>query len=667
VGIDQLTAFNPDAVDKVQTPNLQAIADAGVKFNNFWTMPECSPSRVCFFTGRYPMRTGVDAAYTPADLPAAQASPYEATAPRVLRTAGYRSALFGKFHLAGPENNPDGLGAPHGLGFDYYNGMVQGAPAPNDPTIGGQWTGDVPGQPLRYPSGFPVGSQRGVCWFQDAKGRIYIDDNRGNGYTGQDCVTRGGIPALNDAGSFATRARDAHHRPDFSAFNGYYVMPNVINEGHRIKQSTEHSYATTRQTDDGIDWINQQMKKGGAKRHFMCTMSYNAIHTPYQQPPLDLYPPGFSWPAFIAEDVTTEAGQKIAGDLMLAAMDKEIGRLLVETGIARKGPGGKLIYHPEDTNTMIVIAGDNGTYLPSVKFPYDPLRSKATPYQTGVSTPLIVAGPLVKKPGRSVDAITNCVDLFQLFGEIAGVNVRSLVPSSHRLDCAPMLAYLTNPHQSSLRQYNFSQAGSGVKSPTTRAQMGPCVIPFGPQAVATDKIIYSADLCTQEGGTWYGPGADVEYPDCCAVRTANIYPSLTIIPDSVSAIRNERYKLVKSARPACDQDLGEYEFYDLKPTLLNPKGLDVAPANLLVAGDPSSLTPVQFANYNELQQALAAQLSSEPVCTGDGNLDKRVNGEDIDGVRKNWGQPSRFDFNNDGTTDQQDLLIVLQNLGSHCI
>jgi hypothetical protein len=196
--------------------------------------------------------------------------------------------------------------------------------------------------------------------------------------------------------------------------------------------------------------------------------------------------------------------------------------------------------------------------------------------------------------------------------------------------------------------------------------MGPCVIPFGPQAVGTDKIIYSADLCTQEGGTWYGPGAPVQYADCCAVRAANIYPSLTIIPDSVQTIRNARYKLVKSARPSCDQNLGEYEFYDLKPTLINPKGLDVAPTNLLVNGDPSNLTRDQRRNYNELQEKLAAQLNSEPVCTGDGNLDKRVNGEDINGVKTYWGQPSRFDFNNDGTTDQQDLLIVLQHLGNNC-
>jgi len=40
--------------------------------------------------------------------------------------------------------------------------------------------------------------------------------------------------------------------------------------------------------------------------------------------------------------------------------------------------------------------------------------------------------------------MVNAVDLFALFGEIGGLNVRAAVPASHILDCAPMLVYLTN-------------------------------------------------------------------------------------------------------------------------------------------------------------------------------------------------------------------------------
>ena len=72
-----------------RTPNIDAIALAGVRFRNAWAMPECSPSRVSFFTGRYPMRTGVLNISATRDLANSQASPFEVTTPRVLRSRGY--------------------------------------------------------------------------------------------------------------------------------------------------------------------------------------------------------------------------------------------------------------------------------------------------------------------------------------------------------------------------------------------------------------------------------------------------------------------------------------------------------------------------------------------------------------------------------------------------
>jgi len=670
VGIDQLAPFNPLTPTAPQTPNMNAIVNAGVRFANFMTMPECSPSRVCFFTGRYPLRTGVNAAFTPADQPAAQCSRYETTTPMVLRTAGYTSALVGKFHLAGPDNNPDGIGTPRVLGWDYYNGILQGSPAAIDVTLGGQ-TLDT----TKYPCGFPTGSQKGVGWFQSADGQVRVDDNNGQGYTGQECVAKGGIPALDANGNFAQTASQAAHAPDFTRLNGYYVMPNVVNDGDQVQRSTVRGYGTTLQTNAAISWIQRQTA-GNAARPWMCTVSYSSIHAPYQQPPTDLYPPGFTWPSNIPQDSTNAQAQKIMSNLMLEATDKEIGRLLVSTGLASRGAAGELVYHPEATNTMVILVGDNGTYLASVKFPYDPIRAKATPYQTGVSAPLAVAGPLVRQPGRSVTQMVNCVDLFQLFGEIAGVDVRSVVPASHVVDSQPMLAYVTHPDQPSIRHYNFTQAGSGVKSPATQATLGPCVISVAASAelgihVCTDKIIYNKSLCEAEGGVWYGPvppDQPAQYPDACAVRAANVYPNLTILPDAVWAIRNDRYKLVKVARAPCDQDKGEFEFYDLalKP-VLNPVGLDLAINDLLTKGQPTNLTAEQMANYQDLLQALNAMLNSEPVCHGDGNLDKVVDQKDLDGVKQYWGQPSWFDFNNDGVTDQKDLDCAQANFGHNCL
>jgi len=89
VGIDQLALFGNGGVLPPLTPNLDLIAARGVKFTNAWAMPECSPSRAAFFTGRYPLRTGVEAAIVNNHLPQSYVSSFEATLPRVLTKAGY--------------------------------------------------------------------------------------------------------------------------------------------------------------------------------------------------------------------------------------------------------------------------------------------------------------------------------------------------------------------------------------------------------------------------------------------------------------------------------------------------------------------------------------------------------------------------------------------------
>ena len=78
---------------------------------------------------------------------------------------------------------------------------------------------------------------------------------------------------------------------------------------------------------------------------------------------------------------------------------------------------------------------------------------------------------------------------------------------------------------------------------------------------------------------------------------------------------------------------------------------------------PTSLQP----EYEKLQTDLNNLLASEPACPGDGNLDKFVNQFDVDGVNDFLGVASFFDFNNDGTTDAQDLAIVEANLGADCL
>lgn len=676
VGVDQLGIFNTwtsgNLPELPATPNIDAVASAGVRFTNLMTMPECSPSRATFFTGRLPLRTGVTEAIVPEDLALAQVSPYEVTTPQVLATAGYTSAMFGKFHLGGPLNNPDGYNTPNVLGWTYFEGNLQGGPPFIDTTLGGQYIKDNE----KYSCGFPVGDEKGGCWFQDAPNTARFDNNNGQGYSGNECVTRGGIPALDGEGGFTLEcpASARCKAPDFNydnmgceGCNGYYAWQRTINDQNTTGQATPttvRQYMTTYQTDRAIQWIEQYSKTSNGKP-WMVTLSFDAIHTPYQPPPRVQSPEDM--------DCTNHRDVQSLSNQMVETMDHEIGRLLIGIGLAQPGDDGALIYTPDATNTMIVMVGDNGTYYASVKRPYTPPRSKGTPYQTGVSTPLVVAGPLVNQPGRDVETMVNGTDLFELFGEMAGVKVRDVVPPQHQLDSFPMLGFLTDPDRGPklVRKYNFTQLGDGVKARST--QFYPCVFPVGPSQNCTDFLIGSQALCEAELGVWYGP--DAERPDkpaydtCCDLKAKHVHP-VNVLPTHVWAIRNDTYKLVMTDRAKCER-ADPFEFYELTPTPgnpVNPLGLDNQGADLLQ--DKRDLTATERENLKDLYDQLDQVLGSEPPCLGDGNLDKVVNNLDATGVTQvmaQGGGSSVFDFNRDGLTNAIDLQIVLRNYGNRCL
>jgi hypothetical protein len=231
-----------------------------------------------------------------------------------------------------------------------------------------------------------------------------------------------------------------------------------------------------------------------------------------------------------------------------------------------------------------------------------------------------------------------------------------------------MLAYLTNPNQPGARRYNFTQLGTGLKPPSVK--QWPCVQHVGPINIANDILFTAPGPCVDLGGTWFGPTASQPvplYPTSCDIKDARVYSNLMITPTEVWALRNSRYKLVKVARPSCDRNLGEFEFYDLSPNPpSNPLGLDLATTDLLINGQPTFLTPEQKVNFEDLTARLQGLLTSEPICYGDGNLDKRVDLEDLLGVNRNMGKPSVFDFNHDGVTDSTDAGCVSKNLGHDC-
>ena len=58
MGLDASPCYS-EGIEKPDMPNLQALCDNGLVFQNFWTYPICSPTRASIITGRYGVRTGV--------------------------------------------------------------------------------------------------------------------------------------------------------------------------------------------------------------------------------------------------------------------------------------------------------------------------------------------------------------------------------------------------------------------------------------------------------------------------------------------------------------------------------------------------------------------------------------------------------------------------------
>lgn len=80
---------------KIRTPNLDRLARESVRFENFYVMPVCSPTRACLLTGRYNYRTGIVDTYLGRSL----MHPDETIIAEMLSRTGYRTGIFGKWHL----------------------------------------------------------------------------------------------------------------------------------------------------------------------------------------------------------------------------------------------------------------------------------------------------------------------------------------------------------------------------------------------------------------------------------------------------------------------------------------------------------------------------------------------------------------------------------------
>ncbi len=124
----------------LKTPNLDRLHAEGVRFEDFCVSPTCAPTRSALLTGRHEFKNGI----THTILERERLTLKATTLPQVLKTAGYTTGIFGKWHLGDePEYWPSARGFDemfiHGAGGigQTYPGSCGDAPGNKyfDPTI----------------------------------------------------------------------------------------------------------------------------------------------------------------------------------------------------------------------------------------------------------------------------------------------------------------------------------------------------------------------------------------------------------------------------------------------------------------------------------------------------------------------------------------------------
>jgi arylsulfatase A len=101
----------------LKTPHLDELANKSVNFKNFYVSPVCAPTRVSLLTGRYHQEVGVRSVTNGFEIMVPEA----VTLAEILKLEGYRTAIFGKWHLG--EYYPS---VPNAQGFDEYLGFRTG-------------------------------------------------------------------------------------------------------------------------------------------------------------------------------------------------------------------------------------------------------------------------------------------------------------------------------------------------------------------------------------------------------------------------------------------------------------------------------------------------------------------------------------------------------------
>ncbi len=116
---------------EIPTPNLDKLAAGGLRFTQFYNTGRCCPTRAALLTGLYSHQAGVGHMVTDRKQPGYEGNLNDrcVTLAEVMRGAGYRTAMAGKWHVTRytePASEAEKANWPRQRGFDHYFGVIKG-------------------------------------------------------------------------------------------------------------------------------------------------------------------------------------------------------------------------------------------------------------------------------------------------------------------------------------------------------------------------------------------------------------------------------------------------------------------------------------------------------------------------------------------------------------
>lgn len=360
---------------EIRTPNLNALAAGGMRFTQFYNCAKCGPTRASLLTGQYNQAVGT------AEMQ------HGVTFGEVLRSAGYRTIISGKWH-----QKP----LPTTRGFDRYFGLADGCCNFWNPGTTARPDEPAPGRKRSTPRRWAIEGQA-IMGYVPPEKDFYTTDafagyaiDRLEEYKNEDKPFLLYLP-------FTAPHYPLHAWPaDIARYRGRYR----------------------------IGWDDLR------KRRYKRQIEMGLIDPEYAVSPRDPDVPAWE---------TLSEERKDEYDLLMSVYAAMVDRL--DQAIGRVFAKLKQLGHWD--NTLILFLSDNGGCAENVNRPPDippgPVESyrtlgrpwanatntpyrkyKSTDYEGGNCTPFIAHWPGVIKPGTTTDQVGHIIDILPTFAEIAG-------------------------------------------------------------------------------------------------------------------------------------------------------------------------------------------------------------------------------------------------------